>query len=525
MQIVDNKVLVLRTKTPSKYAIIPRSKHIGEIKKGVHEVAVHWGLDEVRVLKNLGVRNVPSPILRKYEWPGRYTPFAHQRDTSAFLTMHKRAFVFSEPGTGKTLSALWAADYLMRMGEVRRCLVLCPLSIMQAAWMADITKSVIHRTAVIAYHSNAERRVDAVKNDYEFVISNYDGLPMIANALLEDGRFDLIIGDEANAWKNVSTRRWKTLNKLLLPDTYLWLMTGTPAAQSPVDAYGLARLINPTAVPRFATAWRDKVMRQITKFKWVPKEDAYDTVYDVLQPAIRYTKEQCLDLPPVVTITRDVELTSQQIKYYRMLKSQMLVHMSGETITAINAAASVNKLLQISAGAAYTDNKEVVEFDCAPRLAVLLETLEETTRKVLVFAPYRHSIETISSYLDKQGISNTKIHGDVPASKRALIFDAFQTAEEPRVLVIQPQAASHGVTLTAADTVVFWGPVMSVETYLQCIARADRVGQTGNKVTVVHIQGSDIERRMFKQLAGKVDSHGILIQLYEDELANRTIDV
>ena len=335
----------------------------------------------------------------------------------------------------------------------------------------------------------------------------------------------LNLGNEANAWKNVSTRRWKTLNKLLLPDTYLWLMTGTPAAQSPVDAYGLARLINPTAVPRFATAWRDKVMRQITKFKWVPKEDAYDTVYDVLQPAIRYTKEQCLDLPPVVTITRDVELTSQQIKYYRMLKSQMLVHMSGETITAINAAASVNKLLQISAGAAYTDNKEVVEFDCAPRLAVLLETLEETTRKVLVFAPYRHSIETISSYLDKHGISNTKIHGDVSASKRALIFDAFQTAEEPRVLVIQPQAASHGVTLTAADTVVFWGPVMSVETYLQCIARADRVGQTGNKVTVVHIQGSDIERRMFKQLSSKVDNHNILIQLYEEELANTKIEV
>ena len=144
---------------------------------------------------------------------------------------------------------------------------------------------------------------------------------------------------------------------------------------------------------------------------------------------------------------------------------------------------------------------------------------------MLVFASYRHSIDTISDFLNKQGISNNKIHGDVSATKRALIFKAFQTEKEPRVLVIQPQAASHGVTLTAADTVVFWGPVMSVETYLQCIARADRVGQVGDKVTVVHIRASDIERRMFKQLSSKVDNHNILIQLYEEELANTKIEV
>ena len=159
------------------------------------------------------------------------------------------------------------------------------------------------------------------------------------------------------------------------------------------------------------------------------------------------------------------------------------------------------------------------------RLSVLMETLEETNRKVIVFAAYRHSIDTISEYLTKNNISNEKIHGDISANKRTLVFKAFQEEESPRVLVIQPQAASHGVTLTAADTVVFWGPVMSVETYLQCIARADRVGQTGNKVTVVHIQGSDIERRMFKQLANKVDDHGLLIKLYEEELANQNIEV
>jgi SNF2 family DNA or RNA helicase len=525
MQIVDNKALVFRTKYPQKYEVIPRSKNLGEIRKGVHEVAVFWGLDEVRVLKNLGVRNVPSPILRDYNWPGKYKPFDHQRETAAFLTMHKQAFVFSEPGTGKTLSALWAADYLMKKGKIRRCLILCPLSIMQAAWLADISKSVVHRTAAIAYHSKGERRKEIIQKGYEFIICNYDGLPLVAETIEKDGRFDLIIGDEANAWKNVSTNRWKTLNRLIKPQTHAWLMTGTPAAQSPEDAYGLAKLINPNSVPRFSSAWRDKVMRQVTKFKWAAKDTAHADVHSVLQPAIRFTKAQCLDLPPVVTVVREPEMTPQQIKYYRMLKDQMLVQTAGETISAINAAASVNKLLQISAGAAYTDNNEVVEFNCAPRLNVLLEVLEETSKKVLVFAPYRHSIDTISAFLAKKGVNAKKIHGDVTASKRALIFNEFQTTDTPRVLIIQPQAASHGVTLTAADTVVFWGPVMSVETYLQCIARADRVGQVGDKVTVVHIQASDIERRMFKQLSGRVENHSMFIQLYTEELAQTKIEV
>jgi len=517
MQIVDNKALVLRTRDPSKYSIIPKSKIIAE-SDGIYEVAVKWGLDEVQVLKNLGVRNVPSPITVRYDWPGRFKPMKHQVDTAAFLTMHKRAFVFSEPGTGKTLAALWTADYLMKTNRVRRCLILCPLSIMQSAWMQDLQNSIIHRSAIVAHHSQATRRIEMVQGDYEFVITNYDGLNLIADEIVNDGRFDLIIVDEANAYKNVSTKRWKSLNKILRPDTKLWMMTGTPASQSPLDAYGLAKMVNPTGVPKFFTAWRDVTMNKVTMFKWIPKIDAQEKIHDALQPAIRFTKAQCLDLPPVITETREVPLTPQQKKYYNMLKEQMLVKAAGETITAINAAAEVNKLLQISAGAAYTDNAEVVTFDCSPRLNVLMEALEETDRKVLVFAPYRHSIDTIYEYLTINNIKAELIHGDVPASKRTRIFKQFQEEAEPRVLVIQPQAAAHGVTLTAADTVVFWGPVMSTETYIQCCARSDRKGQDSDKVTVIHIQGSEIERKMFKRLAERVEDNNMLVRLYEELL-------
>jgi superfamily II DNA or RNA helicase len=519
MEIVDNKALILRTRDPSKYGIIPKHKILSE-ENGIYQVAVYWGLDESRVLKNLGVKDVPSPIKGRYGWPGKYKPMAHQIETAAFLTLHRRAFCFNDPGTGKTLSALWAADYLMERSEVRRVLVLCPLSIMHSAWMGDIMNSTMHRSAIVAHHQQASRRIEMIQRDYEIVIANYDGLNLIADEIRNDGRFDLIIVDEANAYKNPSTRRWKALASIIKPETYLWMMTGTPASQSPVDAYGLARLVNPSGVPKFQTAWRDKVMNKITMFKWTPKDNARSLVYEALQPAIRFTKGQCLDLPPVITVTREVPMTPQQNKYYRMLKEQMMVRAAGEIISAVNAGVAVNKLLQISCGAAYTDDREVVEFDASPRLHVLEEVLEETERKVIIFALFRSSIDTIVTHLTKQGYAVGQIHGDVSASKRGQIIGDFQTTDRIRVLVLQPQATAHGITLTAADTVVFFGPLMSVEMYTQCIARADRKGQDSDKVTVVHIESSPIEKKLFKAMEGKVDEHKLLVNMFDSEVKN-----
>lgn len=518
MQIVDDKALLFRTRNPDKYRVIPKHKIINKYDDGSAEIAVYWGLDEARVLKNLGVKDVPSPITRRYAWPGKFKPMAHQVETAAFLTFNKKAFVFSEPGTGKTLSALWAADYLMQRGDVRRCLILCPLSIMHSAWMNDLNNSIIHRSAIVAHHYQASRRIEMVQQDYEFVIANYDGLNLIADEINSNGKFDLIIVDEANAYKTVTTKRWKALKSIMNPNTHLWMMTGTPASQSPLDAYGLARLVNAEGIPKFFTGWRDKIMNKVTQFKWAPKANAAQDVHDALQPAIRFTKAQCLDLPPVLTTVREVPLTPQQAKYYNLLKDRMMVQAAGETITAVNAAAGVSKLLQISCGAAYTDDKEVIEFDSAPRLAVLEEVLDETTRKVIIFALFRSTIDSIQTHLTKRNIANETIHGDVNPTKRADIIRRFQTEPNPRVLVMQPQATAHGITLTAADTVVFYGPLMSVEQYIQCIARADRKGQDSDKVTVVHIQGSPIERKMFKALEGKVTDNTLLTEMFTTEI-------
>lgn len=510
MQIINDKALLLRVRDPGRITtIIHKSR---QLESG--EVLVRWGLEEAMVLKNLGVKNVPSPIKTKYTWPGVHKPFAHQIETASFLTMHRRAFCFGEQGTGKTPSTIWAADYLMDEGFVKRVLVLCPLSIMQSAWEADLFKVAMHRSVAIAHSSVRDKRVAAIQSGAEFVIINYDGLEIVKEEAAA-AAFDLIVVDECNHYKNIATKRWKTLKSLLKPDTWVWMLTGTPAAHSPLDAHGLARIINPGAVPPYLGAFRDLVMHKITQFKWVPKPSATHIVHEVLQPAIRYTKEECLDLPDMLYTTREVPLSAQQKKYYELLKRDMTAIAAGEEITAVNAAVILNKLLQLVCGAVYSDTKEVIEFDAKGRMAALLETIEEASHKVIVFAPFRHAIDIIAEFLRARGITTEVIHGAVSATKRTEIFTAFQNTPNPHVLVIQPQAAAHGVTLHAANVVVWWGPIMSTETYLQANARVHRAGQR-NPCTVVHLTGSPVERRLYTMLSQKIDVHSRLVELYKN---------
>jgi SNF2 family DNA or RNA helicase len=513
LEIIEDKALLIRTRSPEKIlSAIPKSEIVGKVED-LHEVLVKWDIDEARVLKNLRIKNVPSPITRHYEWTGLYKPYEHQARTAEFLTLHKRAFVFNEAGTGKTAATIWAADFLMNRKKINKVLIVCPLSIMESAWLGDLFRIAMHRSAAIAY-GTAEKRKKIILGDYEFVVINYDGVEIVKNEILDAG-FDLIICDEASALKNASTKRWKTIASLVKPDTWLWLMTGTPAAQSPLDAYGMAKLVSPSRIPRSASAWKDMVMTRVTQFRWVPKTQSKDMVFKALQPAIRFTKEECLDLPDVVHVTRDVELTPQQKRYYQELKSEMLFVAAGEEVTAVHAAAKINKLLQISCGAVYTDEQQVLEFDVSPRLRVLQEVLDETEHKTLVFVPYRHTIELVKAFLDKNGVTSEIIDGNVTPRRRAEIFNDFQTKDTIKVLIIQPQAASHGVTLTAADNVVFWSPVTSLETYLQCIARIDRVGQK-NKMTVTHLQGSEVERQLYKVLRERKNLHIAMVDLYKN---------
>ena len=510
MEIIRDKALLLKVRNPKQItAVIPKSKELP-----MNKVVVNWGLDEVHKLLGLNI-NVPSPITRRYKWPGQYKPYEHQKDTAAFLTSNKKSFCFNEQGTGKTASAIWAADYLMTHGKIKRALVICPLSIMDSAWRNDLFSFAMHRTVDVAYGSK-EKRQKIINGGAEFVIINYDGVDIVKDEIANGG-FDLFIVDEATHYKNAQTKRWKTLNKLIGEKDWLWMMTGTPAAQSPLDAYGLAKLVNPLSVPRFFGSWRDMVMYKYTQFTYKPKETAKDTVHRVLQPAIRFTKDECLDLPDMTYTKRFVEMTPQQKKYYETLRKKMVMEVAGEEVTAANAAIGLNKLLQISAGAIYTDDGDTVQFDIKSRYQALKEVIDESSQKVLIFVPFKHTIDLLVEKLTSDGISSAVIRGDVSAPKRTEIFARFQSEPHPEVLVIQPQAAAHGVTLTAANTVVWWGPTSSLETYAQANARVHRSGQK-HKCTVIQLAGSSAEKRIYRMLDERINIHTEMINLYKEIL-------
>ena len=204
-------------------------------------------------------------------------------------------------------------------------------------------------------------------------------------------------------------------------------------------------------------------------------------------------------------------------QFLETIKDHFIMAAAGETVTSVNAATNLNKLLQVASGCVYTDDKNVVEFDITHRYQVLLEAIEESTHKVLVFVPYRHTIDALHDRLRKDGYTVEMIHGGVPVSRRTDIFKAFQTEKDPRVLLIQPAAASHGVTLHAANTVVWWGPVTSNEIWHQANARVHRAGQK-NPCLVVRLCGCTVERKLYAALDAKTESMDSLLNLYKEAL-------
>ena len=146
-------------------------------------------------------------LQQKYTFSGKHKPFKHQRKTALFFTQHKKSFCFNEQGTGKTASVIWAADYLMKLGEIKRVLVISPLSIMKSAWQQDLFKFAMHRTCSVAHGTSSQRR-KIINAGSEFVIINFDGVAVIKDEIINGG-FDMIVVDEANAYKNAQTNRWK----------------------------------------------------------------------------------------------------------------------------------------------------------------------------------------------------------------------------------------------------------------------------------------------------------------------------
>lgn len=514
----EKKAVVLRLKNPSRVTTVIPTAVIVE-HKGQKLVAVPHRPDETRVLRNLGFE-VPDPMPIHYIFPkvsGRHDPFAAQRDTASFLAMHSRAFCLNGMGTGKTNSALWAYDYLRRTKQVKKMLVVCPLSTMERTWADSVFNTFPHLDAVVL-HGTRERRQKLLKQDVHIYIINIDGLAAIKDELAKRADIDLIVVDELALARNAGTDRWKWLNTICNKQSArrVWGMTGSPTPNAPTDAWAQCRLVTPdnTNVPKYFGAFRDKVMRQLTQFKWANRAEANDVVWQMMQPAIRFSLDECTDLPEQTFITREVEMTPEQKKAYKDMLSKLATDYQGGQILAVNEAVKANKLIQIACGVAYGTNGEEVVIPSKPRMDVLKEIIEESEGKVIVFVPLTAALESVAAELRKD-LTVEVVHGQTSKPERDRIFSEFQRQTDPRVIVANAGAMSHGLTLTAATTIVWYAPVHSNETYEQACARMRRPGQTRTTV-IVHICGSDVERRVYKRLQDKQSMQGLLLDMMKE---------
>jgi SNF2 family DNA or RNA helicase len=466
-------------------------------------------LEEAKILRNLGIQT-PSPILSQYKWRGRFLPFAHQRATADFITMNQRCFVFSGMGSGKTAAVLWAIDYLSEVHRVSRVLVVCPLSVV-GVWEDEVFGIVPH-TPVATLVGSKDNRRKRLARGAEICVTNFDGVKTLLPEL-KAGGFDMVIVDEASdAYRNHNTDRHKAILSMLKPDTRMVVMTATPTPTGPTDAYGLAKLLGVVPGSLSFNRWRDMVMVKRGPFKWTPRANWEQQVHDLLQPAIKFSTEECIDLPPISHMYRAVEMGPDQKKAYAAMKRSLITTVDGGEIKAVNAAVLLTKLLQISMGVVKDSDGTPRYLDNGQRLDTLLEVIREAGNKALVFVPFRASQQQVHDYLVKQGLTAEVINGDVNQTTRSAIFREFQNGEL-QVIVAHPQTASHGLNLTAASNVVWFGPVFSLERYVQANARVARPGQKSH-MNIHHIYATEIEKEVFNALVKKGKMLDTVMELF-----------
>src|SRR5699024_1769513 len=285
-----------------------------------------------------------------------------------FICLHRRCYVFAGTGTGKTISSLWAYDYLRSIGMVDRLLVVCPLSIVDESWGDTIATHFKH-LSYSTITGTPKRKKELLANKHAVHIINFDGIVNLRD-IMQENNYSMVVVDESPAIKNVSTNRWKALYQVVPDNAQLVLQTGTPISQGPMDAYGQVRLMGNKPVAKTSARFRDDMMRGVSEFKCVPCDDAQDKLRELMSPAIRLaTRDVLKHLPPITYTYRRVEMTkTQQTLFNRLRREQIADHSEG-TITAVHAAALLTKLMQTLAGAVYDDEGHVVRVDAGPRVA------------------------------------------------------------------------------------------------------------------------------------------------------------
>lgn len=461
-------------------------------------------------------------------YPFKNKPFVHQQAYLQRFWDSPVAALFADMGTGKSFMLINNAAMLYDKGKINGVLIVAPKGVYRNWYDTEIPKHlpehIVYRMAIwAASPRKAEQKaldeLFTVTEDLKILVMNVEAFSTAKGTAFAK-RFLLVHNalmaiDESTTIKTPGSSRSKNTEKVGRGARFRRIMTGSPVTKSPMDLYQQCAFLsdgclNVSSYYVFQARYAVTVERQLNthSFKQIVGYRRLDELKEKMDRfAFRVKKEECLDLPDKLYVKREVDLTDEQAKAYNEMKTLALAQIGGGLVSTVNALTQIMRLHQIVCGHVKMDDGTVKELP-NNRIKELLNVVEETDGKIIIWATYRHDIEAIKIALAKDYGMNAigTYYGDTDGDERKRVLEEFQNPDsEMRFFVGNPSTGGYGLTLTAASTMVYYSNSFDLEKRLQSEDRAHRIGQTKNVTYIDLISPGTVDEKIVKALREKID--------------------
>lgn len=475
---------------------------------------VQTAVDDMRIKENV------TPIVQP---PVKANLFQHQvRGYNMALINFtlRRGFGFLfEMGCGKTLTAIAVAGTLYAERKINKLLVVAPTSVC-SVWPEDFGKFADFPHLEKIMLGTKSQRLKQLKELESFpcealkvAVINYESVwrDDIFDRLVEFNA-DMIICDESQRIKTHDAQQSKAMHQLGDLARYKLILSGTPVQNNAVDLYSQYRFLDPTVFGSNFYKFRNRfcVMGGFNRRQIVNYKDLDLLIKKEHSIAYRVTKKEALDLPEQTFETRYITLTPSEKKLYNTLKKESATELAnGETISASTVLTKLLRLQQFTGGFVIADGEEKPQQIGSGKINALEDIVDDyvidSGKKLVIFARFRAELDLIQKLLDKKKLKYGVIYGDIKLSDRGEIVKDFQENEETKVFLAQIDTAGLGITLTAADTCVYYSVNFNYAAYSQSLARIHRIGQR-NTCTYIHLTTKrTVDELIMKALHKKED--------------------
>lgn len=443
---------------------------------------------------------------------------------------HKGFGLLFEMGCGKTLTAIMIAGTAYQMGKVEKVLVVAPTSVC-SVWPKDFAEFADFKANIKVLLGDKNRRLKLLNDLDNFpfkalkvAVINYESTwrEGIFDALYE-WNADMIICDESQRIKSHDAEQSKAMHRLGDQAKYKLILSGTPVQNNAIDLYSQYRFLDPTIFGTNFYQFRNRyaIMGGFNRHQIVGYKDLDQLIQKEHSIAYRVTKDEALDLPEQTFLQRYITMSAKEKNIYDRIKRESFAELeSGGQISATTVLTKLLRLQQFTGGFLVADGEEKPELVSKGKLNALEEIVDDYVvdagKKLVIFARFRPEIDIIGQMLKKKKLRYGEIYGDVKLEDRGDIVKDFQTNPETMVFLAQIDTAGLGITLTAADTCVYYSVNFNYAAYSQSLARIHRIGQK-NACTYIHlITEGTIDEVVLKALAKKEDLAKTVVDTWKD---------